>query len=246
MQQLTVELLSQELTPEEESQRMEQSERAIQTRLLQMQALEESGDALIAFSDYVQRKIEEDREKGRYLQPSELEDYLADFFEREFQGCEVNHNTPADGCLRIRLTQEAQSSLADFMGGDRSLSARPFRQREFSITFRREMLQRLTLNQRSAIYFVNHLSPLIRWITKVNRERAHSFFDLSAVRISHPDLHPGDYCYEVERWKLTGLHAEGDTCLWNSLVGGWEKLFVGGVRGHRSAPASPRRRLGLH
>lgn len=208
VQQLTVELLSKELRAEEELQLMEQTERVIQSRLLQIQTLEESEDALIAFSDYVQRKIEEDREKGRYLQPDELEDYLTDFFEREFQGCEVNHNTPFDGCLRIRLIQEARSSLGDFIGGDRSLSARPLRQREFTITFRREVLQRLPLNQRSGIYFINHLSPLIRWITKVNHDRAHSFFNLSAVRISHPDLKPGDYCYRIERWKLSGLYAK--------------------------------------
>ncbi len=207
VQRLTVDLLSKELTPEEELQRIEQSERVIQNKLLHIQALEESEDVLIAFSDYVQRKIEEDREKGRYIQPRELEDYLADFFEREFQGCEINHNTPADGCLRVRLSQEAHSSLADFIGSDRSMSAHPFRQREFNITFRREMAQRLTLSQRSAIHFLNHLSPLIRWITKVNRERAHGFFDLSAVQISHPDLNPGDYCYKIERWKLIGLHA---------------------------------------
>ena len=206
VQQLTVELLSKELSAEEEQQLMEQTERVIQNRLLQIQALEESEDALIAFSDYVQRKIEEDREKGRYIQPEELEDYLTDFFEREFQGCEVNQNTPFNGCLRIRLTQEARSSLGNFIGEDRSLSARPLRQREFSITFRREVLQRLPLNQRSGIHFINHLSPLIRWITKVNQDRAYSFFNLSAIRISHPVLKPGDYFYRIERWKLNGLH----------------------------------------
>ncbi|MGQ9648140.1 MAG: helicase-related protein, partial [Thermodesulfobacteriota bacterium] len=206
VQQLTVELLSKELSAEEEQQLMEQTERVIQNRLLQIQALEESEDALIAFSDYVQRKIEEDREKGRYIQPEELEDYLTDFFEREFQGCEVNQNTPFNGCLRIRLTQEARSSLGNFIGEDRSLSARPLRQREFSITFRREVLQRLPLNQRSGIHFINHLSPLIRWITKVNHDRAHSFFNLSAVKINHAVLKPGDYCYRIERWKLNGLH----------------------------------------
>ena len=205
VQQLTVELLSKELSAEEEQQLMEQTERVIENRLLQIQALEESEDALIAFSDYVQRKIEEDRQKGRYMQPEELEDYLIDFFEREFQGCEINQNTPFNGCLRIRLTQEARSSLGKFIGDDRSLSARPLRQREFSITFRREVLQRLPLNQRSGVHFINHLSPLIRWITKVNQDRAHSFFNLSAVRISHPVLKPGDYCYRIERWKINGL-----------------------------------------
>jgi len=205
VQRLTVELLSKELSPEEELKVMEQSERVIEERLLQIKALEESSDALIAFSDYVQRKIEEDREKGRYLQPDELEDYLTDFFEREYQGCEINFNTPSDGCLRIRLSSEAQLSLSDFIRDDRSLSAAFLRQREFYITFRREMRQRLPLSQQRMVHFVNHLSPLIRWITKINKERAHSFFDVSALLLKYPSLPPGDYCYRIERWKLKGL-----------------------------------------
>ena len=142
---------------------------------------------------------------ARYLQAEELEDYLTDFFEREFRGCAVNHNTPAEGCLQIRLTYEAQSSLSGFIRDDRSLSAQPFRQKEFNISFRREVLQRLPDSQRRILHFVNHISPLIRWITKTNQDRAHGFFDVSAIRIAHPELPHGDYCYRIERWRLKGL-----------------------------------------
>jgi hypothetical protein len=187
---------------------MEQTEKVIQTRLLEIQALEESGDALIALSDYVQRKIEEDRDRGRYVLPEELEDYLTDFFEREFRGCEVNYNTPVPGCLRIRLTPEAQGSLSEFIRDDRSLSARPLRQRDFSISFRRDVLQTLPAGLRRAVHFINHMSPLIRWITSINRTRAHGFFDVSALRTAHHDLPPGDYCYRIERWKLKGLSSK--------------------------------------
>jgi superfamily II DNA or RNA helicase len=205
VQRLTVELLSKELTPEQERMLMEQAEQVIEVRLLQIQALEEAGDSLTALSDYVQRKIEEDRAKGRYIQPDELENYLADFFDREFRGCELNHNTPAARCFRIRLTYEAQSSLSAFIRDDRSLSARPLRQREFNITFRREVIQQLPANQRRSVHFVNHLSPLIRWITKINHDRAHAFYDVSALLITHTELPVGDYCYRIERWNLTGL-----------------------------------------
>jgi len=208
VQQLTIELLSRDLTPDEEQEVITKSERVIEERLLQIQALEESGDALIALADYVQRKIEEDRQKGRYIQPEELEDYLLDFFDREFQGCEINQNTPAEGCLRIQLTFEAQSSLSVFLRDDRSLSARPLRQREFYITFRREAFQRLPIALRRSVHFSNHLSPLIRWITKINREREHSFHNISALLIHHPELPSGDYCYRVERWKLKGLNVQ--------------------------------------
>jgi len=205
IQNLTVELFSKELTPEEESRLMEQSARVIENRLIQVQALEESGDALIALSDYLQNKIEEDKGKGRYIQPGELEDYLSDFFERQFQGCEINENTPADGCLNIRLTYEAQTSLSQFIRDDRSISARPLRQKEFNISFRRDALQKLPLNQRRSVHFVNHISPLIRWITKINQERSHNFFNVSALQIKHPDLPVGDYCYRIERWRMEGL-----------------------------------------
>lgn len=205
VQQLTVGLLSRELTLEQEARLIDQSEQVIELRLIQIQALEESGDVLIALSDYVQRKIEEDREKGRYIKPEELEDYLTDFFEREFQGCELNFNTPVDGCIRVKLTFEAQSSLFNFIRDYRSLIARPLRQKEFTITFRREVTQRLQANFRRGVHFVNHLSPLIRWITQINGERSHSFYNVSALQITYPDLPKGDYCYCIERWKLKGL-----------------------------------------
>jgi hypothetical protein len=205
---LTIELLSNDLTPDQEKQVIDLTERVIEERLLHLQALEESGDSLIALSDYVQRKIEEDREKGRYIQPEELEDYVIDFFEREFQGCELNQNTPADGCFLIRLNHEAHSSLTEFVHDDRTLTARPFRQREFSITFRREVVQRIPATLRRTVHFTNHLSPLIRWITNINRKREHNFYSISALRVSNPELAIGDYCYRVERWKLKGLSAK--------------------------------------
>ncbi|MDP2268546.1 MAG: hypothetical protein Q8K46_05185, partial [Deltaproteobacteria bacterium] len=71
--------------------------------------------------------------------------------------------------------------------------------------FRREVIQQLPANQRRSVHFVNHLSPLIRWITKINHDRAHAFYDVSALLITHTELPVGDYCYRIERWNLTGL-----------------------------------------
>lgn len=205
VQNLSLQLLSQELTPEEENYLIEQSERVIEERLRQINDLEESGDTLIALSDYVQQKIAEDKEKGRYIQPRELEDYLSDFFEREFQGCEINYNTPFEDCIRIRLTAEAHNSLSDFIKNDKSIQARPFRSREFIITFKNDIIQRLSPGQKRMINFVNHLSPLIRWITKINRDRAHTFYNVSSIEIKHNTLPIGFYCYRIERWKFIGL-----------------------------------------
>ncbi|RMH36734.1 MAG: DEAD/DEAH box helicase [Nitrospirae bacterium] len=205
VQKLTIELLSRDLTPEQERQLIDQTKRVIEERLLQIEALEESGEALIAFSDYIQRKIEENRKRGRYIQPEELENYLIDFFDREFQGCQLEQNTPYEYCFRIRLTPEAQSSLTRFIADDRSLSARHLRQREFYISFRREVIQALPPPAQKTVIFINHLSPLIRWMTKINRDKAHAFFNVSALSVRHPSLPAGNYCYYIERWRFKGL-----------------------------------------
>jgi superfamily II DNA or RNA helicase len=205
IQKLTVDLLSQNLTPKEEIARMELTERAIENQLLEIQKLEESGDSLVALSDYVQKKIREDRERGRYIQADELEDYLSDFFEREFPGTEINYNTPADGCIRVRLNQDAHTSLAGFIDSDRSLSARPLRQREFALTFRREVHERLPAAHRRQVHFINHLSPLIRWITQRNRDGVHAFYNVSALTLADTQIPAGEYAYCIQRWKFHGL-----------------------------------------
>ena len=46
---------------------------------------------------------------------------------------------------------------------------------------------------------------MVRWVTSINKAAAHKFFNVSALKIVHPDLSEGDYCYFVERWRLKGL-----------------------------------------
>lgn len=205
VQQLTIDLLSSELTEEEEAARIDKTERAIENQLLEMKKLEDSGDSLVALSDYVQKKIREDREKGRYIQPEELEDYLDDFLDREFRGSEVNHNTPAEGCMRVRLSPEAQSSLSRFVINDRSLSARPLRRGDFMITFRREAHERLNASDRRSVHFVNHMSPLIKWATDHNKIGTHTIYNVSGLCLRDDSLAPGVYAYRVQRWKFQGL-----------------------------------------
>lgn len=205
VKKLTVDLLSQQLSPEDEAARIDAAELVIEKELMAVRQLEDSGDALVALSDYVQKKIREKRETGQFVQFLELEDYVTDFFERNFQGTEVNHNTPADGCIHLRLSFDAMASLSDFVRNDHSLSARPLRQRELSITFSREAHARLTTAMRRRVHFVNHLSPLIRWITQLNRDGEHSFHDVSALSLKSSKLPAGTYIYRIQRWLLKGL-----------------------------------------
>lgn len=208
IQDLTRELLSNELTPDQEALRIEQTELAIENQLVSITQLEESGETLVAFSDYLQRRIDETRGKGRFMQAEELEDYVRDFFRREFHGCEVLENTPREGCMRIRLNMEARESLADYIGNDMSPAALPFRQQKFILCFRREIMQRLTQTDKKEIHFANHLCPLIKWITKRNQLADSAFYNVSALTLETDRLKPGYYSYLVARWKIKGLSQE--------------------------------------
>jgi len=205
VQQLTINLLSKQLTPEEEENIIEQSERAIEQKLIQMQALEESGDSFLGLSDYIQTKIEEDRKKGRYISSGELEEHLLDFFNREFQGCEINENTPEMGFFNIKLTNDAHQSFTEFSRNERSSLIQYFQQNEFNITFNNELYKKMSSSKQRSIHFINHLSPFIRWITNVNRENEYNVYKISAISLDHSEMPPGNYCYRVERWNIKGL-----------------------------------------
>ncbi len=204
VKQLTVDLLSRELTPEQEAIRISQTEAALSNQLRDMKHLEDSGDSLLALSDYVQSKIKQKREFGRYIQPVELEDYVSDFFEREFPRTRIEYNTPGGGAMRIMLPFEAHSSLQNFVRDDRSLSARPFRSPSFSITFRKEVFDVLRSEGFSDVHFTNHLSPLIRWITHHNTSSPHTIYNVSALVLRSASRKPGDYVYLVDRWSYKG------------------------------------------
>ena len=225
VQKLTIDLMSGELTEKQERNRIDQAELVIEREIRDIRNLEESGEGLIALSDYVQKKVSEDRERGHYIKPEELEDYLCDFFEREFQGTNIEFNTPAEGCLRIQLSMEAHNSLVEFVRDDFSISARPMRQRQLTISFRREALEKLRSISQSKIQFVNHLSPFIRWITDHNKTKAYTFFKTSALHLSDSSIQPGTYCYRIERWKLKGLTSR-ETLSYGVVSMETGKLFI--------------------
>ncbi len=203
VKKLTIDLLSKNLTQEEEDKRISQTEQAIEKKQLDMQHLEESGEGLIALSDYVQKKIEEDRGRGRYIQPSELEAYVSSFFSRFFKGTVINYNTPTQNCMQISLSDEARESLLDFIRDDRTMIATHLRQKTINMTFDRQTAQ--TIRREKRVAFINHMSPFIRWITKFNRENELSLHKISSVAYNTHLLPSGIYIFRIDRWALKGI-----------------------------------------
>lgn len=203
IRKLTIDLLSKNLSPEEEERRISQTQQAIERKQLDMQHLEESGEGLIALSDYVQKKIEEDRGRGRYIQPSELEAYVSFFFERFYKGTVINYNTPAQGCMQISLSDEARDSLFNFMRDDRTVIATHLRKKIFTITFDHQIFQ--VVSRSKKVVFINHMSPFIKWITKLNKDNELSLYKIAAISSTTSLLEIGTYIFRIDKWSLSGI-----------------------------------------
>jgi superfamily II DNA or RNA helicase len=209
IQKLTVELLSRDLTREEEEERIELTRRAVEKKLRLMQQLENEGESLLALSDLIASRIEQSRELGRYVTKDELQKYITDLFARNFKGCVLEWDVPASHCFRLELTFEAEDRFADFIRSWRLQSVWQTYGRKFVGTLDPETATQMTA-LRSPVHpvFVNHLSPLVRWITAENKSNTTAFYSLSALNVIYNDIPAGTYVYRVERWTFSGIRSK--------------------------------------
>lgn len=205
IRQLTLDLFSSELTPEQESMRIEQTAQVLYDRMRDITMLEEQSAELIGLSDYIQHKISEEHRMGHYIRPQELEDYVQDFFGRYFKGTLLQKDIPEPGCLRLRLSDDAREELQYFMAGDRSIMASRLRANPVNVTFDRRVIQSLPVARRRRISFINHLSPLVRWITSWYKDKGHNLCRTSALETKVSLLEEGIYVFDIQLWDISGI-----------------------------------------
>jgi superfamily II DNA or RNA helicase len=205
IQDLTLDLMRQELTPEQEEARIMQTERVLTQRLEDTRRLEESGESLLAHADYISSQVNRDRDLGRYVSPEELRQYIDDFLANNFPGCRLQWDHPIQGTFRLELTWQAHDSLTDYLHAQKLEAPPELQARIITGTLIPDLARtRPTVNQRRLV-LINHLSPLIRWITGQNQQREGAFYNVSALRVCLNSLPAGVYAYRIERWRLKGL-----------------------------------------
>lgn len=225
IQKLTVDIVTQPLDEAAIERRIEQCGKAAARRLEEIEELEKRGEALLAFSDYLQTKIRDDLKNERYVTPRELEFYVKDFFQRHRAGTEVREDDPRPGCMTIRLSSEARAALDDFIGRDISQRARAVRGGEIQITFRRDVPDTLPPSIRKKVSFVNHLSPLVQWITMERGSGSEEFVPCSAVAFESSSRQTGTWVFRIERWRFSGLRTVETLSYAAARLGSDEALY---------------------
>lgn len=201
---LTQYLLSHDLTPEQESKRIEDAQIAIARTAREQEELEEEAAHLAAYGDYVLNQVKAARQMRRYIDAKNLWIYVRDALLRDFPGTEIIRIKDDPLTAEIALSQSAKVEFQHFL--------------EKSKLQGKTRLVRGVGNARLVCVFsskvsfatakhevVNQHHPLVRFITA--RLKDQCFYPLAAARISSVDapwFTNGTYMISTQIWSTTG------------------------------------------
>ena len=114
IRQLTTDLLSDHLTPQEQEERIDQSAQALANLKDQEERLEGEAAHLVAYGDYILNQVKAAREMKRWVTGEDLCNYVADFLNLHYTGCTLKRLAADAPDYEVRLTNQAKQDLEDF------------------------------------------------------------------------------------------------------------------------------------
>jgi SNF2 family DNA or RNA helicase len=204
IRELSFELLSHDLTPEQEQARIDRASLAIETLNLQQERLEAEATNLLAHGDFIQNKVKAANELGRYIRGEDLLSFIRDFLLRSYPGTRMLEDPAARHLYRIEPSTEARVDLTEFLqihrlqGRTALLASSPPKfQFENRLGAAPTGVERVTQDH-----------PLTRFVAQklAMSGGASAYMPVTACQLSSadPSLPPGDYVYVVSRWSFSG------------------------------------------
>jgi superfamily II DNA or RNA helicase len=204
IRELSFELLSHDLTPEQEQARIDRASVAIETLSLQQERLEAEATNLLAHGDFIQNKVKAANELGRYIRGEDLLSFTRDFLMRAYPGTRMLEDPAARHLYRIEPSTEARVDFTEFLQIHR-LQGRTGLLASSPPKFQFE--NRLGASP-AGIERVTQDHPLTRFVAQklATSGGAGAYMPVTACRLdsADPNLPPGDYVYVVSRWSFSG------------------------------------------
>lgn len=202
IQELSLFLLSHNLTPDQEAQRIEQTQVAIAREAREQEELEEEAVHLAAHSDYVLRQVSAARELQRYIHPESLWSYIRDSLLQDFPGTEVIRVTDDPLTADVALSRSARVELQHFV--DRNRMHGKTRLVQLDGRTRCVFSNRTDFSTAKHEVIDQH-HPLVRFVSQRLSEEI--FHPLVAARLPLVDargMSEGTYLITAQRWSTTG------------------------------------------
>lgn len=202
-QQLSFDLLSRRLTPEQETRRIEQTLLATETRRRQELDLAEQSTVFLGSADYILEQIGVARELGRRITTDDLRGFVEDFFQtNDYHGSSLQWNQPQPGMVSIRLSNKARTDLHSYCR-----EQNPPLMSAICVGDGRDVLvlDGALAQENASLEMLTHFHPLIQWIRESHHNNPGAFASTSAVEVKTDILPAGDYVIAIQFWTFEGI-----------------------------------------
>jgi superfamily II DNA or RNA helicase len=217
VRELTRRLLHDELTPEQERERIDQAASALENLRREHETLEDQARHLVAYGDLILDRVKAAHELNRWIDGEDVKTYVTEFFRRRFKGCEFLRRTPDSEVFDVRLTVDAKRALAEFIEDSRLPQTRLADSGPNPAAVR--FAHRVAGVQERGVELVSQTHPITRFVSREIQEREEQLTPAVAVRMPSgvDGVADGTYVALVADWSLRGLVT-------------WQKLAYGAVR----------------
>ena len=205
--ELTSDLMSRELTREQEESRIEQTYIAAETVRQQQDELEANAGHLIAHGGYILERVRAAHEFRRRITEFDLKAFVKDYLDRYVTGFEFLEDDTDPLLASIRLPAEFATRLYSYMRGAHLQGKSQLAGGDKIRCQFLNKIERVT----PGLEVISQFHPLIRFISKDLRKRSEAFYPLVAVsvpRLVTPDRIEAVYAFACKRWSFTGLRTD--------------------------------------
>jgi len=204
IRQLTFELLSEKLSPEQEQERIDQKALALEAKRNNEEALEQEASHLMAYGDYVLNKVKAARELNRWIDARDIKSYVLDYLRIHYTGCEIRLLDDKESIYEITLTDQAKHDLETFIK-DKKINIPTALIRVSLPAVRCKFANKLFEESNRRIELINQIHPLVRFISYRQENIEQLPFPAVALTLNSALFSKGLYVFCVQRWTFKAL-----------------------------------------
>jgi len=208
IRKLSIDLLREELTPEQEVARIEQTTIALENRRQQEESLEQEAVHLVKYGDYILNQVKAARELHRWVNGHDIELYVIEFFNYYYTGCEFRQVSNINTEYEISLTNDAKIALESFIKS-KGLKQKTVLTQNDPRPVKCRFENKVIVDSKGNVEIINQVHPIVRFVNE-NIDRGKEFYHptvaIQLLRQGALDsFHPGLYVFTVQKWTAQGL-----------------------------------------
>lgn len=207
VEDLMLEVINEDLSEEQALDRADDTAQSMIINKRNRDDLEEQSINLLGFNDFIMQTISDARNRDRFIVPTDLTQFVDDFFQTHYRGTKFSGTFRDNNTLRlISLSSEARDALGNYVTKNpstittRLMSANT----ETLCVFDSRYDFRSIKGKRYEVIELKH--PLIQWILEEYKGRPEDVYPCTTLKLKKgfSNLPLGQYVFFIQRWDSKG------------------------------------------